>query len=478
MRLFRSMIRSESVTRSERVLGYFLGPALVYLVYSGLAGSYLTQFYTDVLGLAGGLLTLMPLVSKVFDCVCCFVIGRLIDRTRTSQGKARPWIPAAGVLLAVFGVLLYAVPRAAFEVQMVWVVISYNLFFGLAYSLYSLSHSLMVPLSTRDTRQRDGLAMLSSMGTAMIPGMLVTIVMPLLVSRIGVGAGAQGAWMSVMSVLSIVAIPATLIEYYFTRERVTAESGAGEKAPQVALREQVRACFGDRYWVMIVVFMLVQTLANSLSGASMLYYCNWVLGSSVAEGASKQIMINVIGQAPMGLGAFVVMPLVRKFGKRRVTIAGFALAAAGSLVVLLGSGSMAAVLAGLFIKSIGALPTYIMAAHLADALDHVERRSGFRADGFSASFTNIVTVVAGGVGQTVLLGCISALGYVAPESAAQVITQPAAVQGFFNFCYAGMPMISFAVCAVIMIFFGVESKLKKARDESRGESAAAEEEAA
>ena len=119
----------------------------------------------------------------------------------------------SGALLAVCGFLLYAVPKSSYAVQLAWVIVSYNLFFGLAFNLYSLSHSLMVPLSTDDSKQRDSLAMLTSMATSLLPGMLTTIIMPLLVSFIGVGNGARGAWLSVMGILSILAIPATLLEY-------------------------------------------------------------------------------------------------------------------------------------------------------------------------------------------------------------------------------------------------------------------------
>ena len=101
-------------------------------------------------------------------------------------------------------------PKSSYAVQLAWVIVSYNLFFGLAFNLYSLSHSLMVPLSTDDSKQRDSLAMLTSMATSLLPGMLTTIIMPLLVSFIGVG---NGAWLSVMGILSILASPATLLEY-------------------------------------------------------------------------------------------------------------------------------------------------------------------------------------------------------------------------------------------------------------------------
>lgn len=450
-----SRIHSENTQKSEQILGYFLGPCLVYMMYTGIAGTYLTQFYTDVLGLAGSFLTMMPLVSKVLSSVISILIGRLIDNTRTSQGKARPWILGSGLLLAVCGILLYAVPRASYEIQIAWVVISYNLFFSLAFSTYSLSHSLMVPLSTRDTKQRDSLAMLTSTGTSMIPGMLTTIIMPLLVKAIGVGTGAQGAWITVMGTLSILAIPATLMEYYFTRERVTS-TDAGKET--VSFGKQISACFRDPYWLMVIGFTLILHLGTNLSSQSMLYYCNWVLGNSIDAGAVKQILVNMIGQAPMGFGVVILWPLVRKFGKRKVTVIGFSIAALGSLAVLLAKDSMSTVLAGLFIKSIGALPTYVMAALLAEALDHVEQTCGFRADGFSASVNSIILTVVQGISQTILLAGINALGYVTPASTAQVINQPDGIQSFFRWCFAGFPMVGYIICAVIMIFYRYEKE--------------------
>ena len=49
-----SRIKSANTKASEIWLGYFGGPMLLYMAYYSIAGAYLTQFYTDVLGLAGG----------------------------------------------------------------------------------------------------------------------------------------------------------------------------------------------------------------------------------------------------------------------------------------------------------------------------------------------------------------------------------------------------------------------------------------
>ena len=482
-----SRVKSANTQRSEKIWGYFIGPMLLYMMYYSVAGTYLTQFYTDVLGLAGGFIIWMPFISKVIDAITNIVMGRIIDKTRTRQGKARPWVLISGALITITGLLLYLVPGStnadgsASAGRIVWIVVSYNLFFAFAFTIYNMSHMLMVPLSTRNTRQRDGLALLTSAGTAMIPGMLVTIIMPLIINAIGVGSGAQGTWVTVMGALSVLALPATLIEYFFTKERVTEDAAAvkGEDRIDISFLQQMKACFSDPYWLIIMGFTLVYQIFNFLSTNSMIYYCNWVLGNSVESGTGNQILVNMIGQAPLGIGLIALWPLVKKFGKRMVMMYGFGIGAIGSLIVLLSPGNMAAVLGGLVIKSIGALPTYVIAAQMAESLDHIEWKNHFRADGFTASVNSILITVAAGVGQSILLAGISGFGYIAPASSTQQIAQPEAVRTFFNWCFVGVPMIGYLIGSLLMIRFDVENKIpqisadltarRKAEAEARGE---------
>lgn len=115
---------------------------------------------------------------------------------------------------------------------------------------------------------------------------------------------------------SILAIPATLVEYYFTKERVTEESmgeNGEEYVENIPFSKQLKACFTDRYWIMIMSFWAIFQIFNFLSTNSMLYYCNWVLGNSVDSGTGYQILVNAIGQAPLGLGIVILWPLVRLF---------------------------------------------------------------------------------------------------------------------------------------------------------------------
>ena len=57
----------------------------------------------------------------------------------------------------------------------------------------------------------------------MIPGALSTVIMPIPVKHMGVGEGAQGSWLTVMSHLSLIAIPAVIILIFGGLEKTPSE---------------------------------------------------------------------------------------------------------------------------------------------------------------------------------------------------------------------------------------------------------------
>ena len=155
----------EKISWTERFIGHFAAPSLMGAITGGLAGAYLIQFYTDVLGLAGALIVWMPAIAKVASSLTGVLLGWLIDHTRTKFGKARPWLLASGALIGICGMLLYSVPSVSIQGRMVWILISYNLFFSFVFPAYGISHGMLVPLSTRNQKQRDGLALISSIAS-------------------------------------------------------------------------------------------------------------------------------------------------------------------------------------------------------------------------------------------------------------------------------------------------------------------------
>lgn len=483
-RVFNSRVRSQNVTGGERWLGYLLGPAGALLL-NAVLGTYLNVYYTDVLNLTmvwGGLfLAIFPIASKIIDAVTNVVMGYIIDRTRTKQGKARPWLLLSAPLVAITGILLFTVPTASQTVQVIWVMISYNLFYSFAYTIFNMSHNLMVPLSTRNTTQRGGLSVFNQITTIMMSGIIVALIFPMAIMPV-IGTN-KGLWITVMVVLSILSLPLTLVEYYFTKERITEEQAAANtEEKKIPFLTQLRIVLTDKYMLLLLFYFLAYTVGGSFKNLGLVYYCNWVLGT-YNDGVT-QMLVSVIGGIPMGIGIFAVWPLAKKFGKRNVTLAGFILYAIGSAICWLVPTNLYIVLVGQFIKNIGGLPgAYVFMALFADGLDHVEWKSGIRCDGTAMSIYNIIAVTMVGICTGIFNALLANAGYIAPpenwQAGMELAAQPAAVQGIITFCFVGLEVITGIILVALLAFLSVEKTVerkqqltrewRKAECEARGE---------
>ena len=497
MKLPASLVKSPEVTRKEKWLGYLLGPAGALLLNAVLA-TYLNVYYTDVLKLTtlwgGAFLTIFPIVSKIIDAITNIIMGQVIDRTRTKEGKARPWLLLSAVLVPITGVLLFTVPESSDTVKALWVMISYNLFYSFAYTIFNMSHGLMVPLSTRDSTARGGLSVFNQITTIMMSGILVALVFPMVIMPM-IGVDKQ-KWITLMCVLSIVALPLTLLEYFFTKERITEEAKELGERDKLSFGEQMKLLFTDRYMLLIYSYFLVTTIGATIKNIGLVYYCNYVLGT-YNDGVT-QMLVSVIGGIPMGIGIFAVWPLAKKFGKRNVTMVGCALIAIGSLICWLFPTNMVIVLIGQFIKNTGGLPgSYVFMALFADCLDHMEWKSNLRIDGAAMSIYNIIAVAMVGIMTGVFNWMLARAGYLAPFTAGSVaeasaklaengwaaqvalenlkpaadgvltvaLAQPHSVSWVISFAFVGLEVFTSIAAFFLLFFLKVEKTIGKEQAE-------------
>jgi len=464
-----SRIHSSEVTAKEQWIGYLLGPCGAMLLSAVLA-SYLNVYYTDVLNLTGvwgGMfLMVFPIVSKIIDAITNVIMGQVIERTRSKEGKARPWILFSAPMLTITGILLFTVPSASPTVQVIWIMLSYNLFYSFAYTIYNMSHNLMVPLSTRNTVNRGKLAVFSNISAIMVTGIVVALLFPMVIMPM-IGAN-KSAWIGLMCVISIIALPLTLLEYFFTRERITEES-AEEKKENISFAHQFKTAFTDKQWLLFMGFFLVWEIGVMIKNIALIYYCNYVLGSY--NDGITQTMVSAIGGIPMGIGIFAVWPLAKKFGKRAVTMAGLVIYAIGGAICMIFPHSMVPVLVGQFIKNIGGLPcSYVMTALFADLLDHMEWKHEFRCDGFSTSMQTIIITCTTGVASGIFNLLLAKTGYIAPvfDAVTKVTTgfvQPIATQNAITFCFVGLEIITAIISFGLLFFFTAEKNIARAQAE-------------
>ena len=350
-------------------------------------------------------------------------------------------------------------------------------------------------------------AMMVSMGQSMLPGALVYLIFPLVFLPM-MGAD-QASWARVMSIISCLFLPGAILQYYFTKERVSEDAAAGHEEV-VSLWTQIKTCFSDKYWLYYFAILFFYQLGQNIYSVAINFYANYTMGT-YNDGITLTLL-NSIGQFPLGLGVFLLWPLARKFGKRRVFFVGMLVSFAFGMLVYAFSRpeTMVVVLAALFIKSFGMLPTYLFAGMMADAMDHIEWERGYRCDGFTATMSSVLVTIMAGFGTTIFNAGLRAGkvgGYVAPLTGTSItdifsqlsakgltaqlameayapnadgvytvaVNQPVGITRWFAICVALIPAITYIICATFGYFNDVGEKIPQiSKDIQERHRAAAE----
>ena len=291
--ILRTRIKSDEVKIPEIALGYFLAPFCAMLA-NMIFGAYLTRYYADVLGWtkfgAGAFAALLPIVSVIFVVLGNLSVGKWIDNTRTTAGKARPYLFAAIPLLTLAIITMFTSPNNGSLLQMIWIAVSYNLYYSIAYPCYYTAHSSMVSLSTRDTDKRGLLATMSNASMVAAAGVGASIVVPILPH-----------WRVLSIGFTLITVLGIILEYYFTRERISEETMDLQRtAEDIPMKTHVDACTKDKYWWMVILYVLFFMMGQLVKNTSMSFYARWmfdsVLSAADPESASGAMVCRRSGE--------------------------------------------------------------------------------------------------------------------------------------------------------------------------------------
>lgn len=463
-------IKSANVKFREMLFGYFLGP-FGALLASGIFTSFLNRYWTDVLFVNyktnGGLpsnittfLTLLPLLSTVLIVVGNLVAGQIIERTRTKAGKARPWILLSSVLLGVSCIFMFIVPMGngtdSPVLTMALTAIAYNLYYSVCYPLYNTANSTLIPVSTRNSNQRSLLASFTNFASVGVMG-AGGMVFPLIISYFlgGWKTPNKTAWMIAFIAIGIFTFVITLLQYYFCRERVTEESmnsGLESTNNKISVKRQLKAVATEKYWWLVIIFYLLFQVSGAFKNLSITYFCSdHFSGTAIGgnDGSGAMTIINVLGAVPMAIAMAFIWSLSAKFGKRIVCLIGCLIAAGGGILAGIFPDNIYGVGIGVALKSFGSAPAcYMILALIADVLDHIEAKNGYRCDGLTMSIYSSLMAAS----TPIATGIFNAISKGGAQEAANTIS------------YIWIETVAYAICAVIMIFFVVEKYLKSDRE--------------
>lgn len=498
--LFSTKVKSANVKGPEMLLGYLIGP-FGALLASGIFTTYLNKYWKEVLfadyttvigyetvyvdGVAkqqpiigfpdgspvGTFLTLLPLLSAILIIVGNLFVGQLIERTRTRAGKARPWMLLSSVLLAVGCIVLFIAPMGNGTdtpvLTMVLTAIAYNVYYAVAYPLYNTANSTLVPVSTRNSSQRSLLASFENfahIGVMGAGGMVFPVIVGWITMKNADGstdlAATKTAWMITFIIIGIITFLFVILQYYFTRERVTEESfhldtaENVEEKKSISLKQQFKGVGTEPFWWLIIIFYLIFQFSGSLKNGAVSFFCDRFATFSIGDlfiGKDLSVaIINVLGAVPMAVAMAFIWPLSRKFSKRLVVMVGLIIGAVGGVIAGIWANNFYAVCIGVALKSFGSAPAcYMVLAMVSDVLDHIEAKHGYRCDGLTMSIYSAIMAATGPLS----LGVFNA------------ITNNGGNSTMVTVSYIWIETGVYVVCAIMMIFFIVEKYLKGDREQ-------------
>ena len=471
-----SKANTNSVSTKEWVLGHLIGPlGLIFVVntIAALVEKFFTQQTGAMYGVGnvemirqmGGWYEIIMTTAKILGVGVGLLNGWLIQKTESRQGRMRPWHLIFGFVSIIIGCLIFLFPGNhmgnIYWFYFFFLVICYHTV-GSAY--FYLFRDTICSLVTRDPKEKAFIQYIRKMSWTLISGIIIGMMISMVVLPLWLEKDING-YPILMICLSVAAIPLLLLEYYYTRERITEDVAAEYTRldqQKVPLRDQLKALLSNKYFVILIIIATVGGIVDNYKGGNVQYfYIKFLLGG--AENPMMYTIYQVVTGSMTGIGAFIVYPLAKKVGIKNLTVGGYAIVLAGSILGMVFPDHMVLALVAGFLRQVGMLPNaYIFAALMCYAYDSIEYKSHMRLEGMMgvAVITALQTLIyapfAGGYESAILR-----MGFVDVEG----IIPSAEVTQFMTLSFYLFDIILAVVVLILLPFVDVEKKLPQINGE-------------
>ncbi|MBO6158593.1 MAG: MFS transporter [Firmicutes bacterium] len=472
-----SKVTTNTVSTKEWVLGHLIGPlGLIFVVNS--VAALVEKFFTqqtgamygagnvDMIIQMGSRYEVVMTVTKILGMGVGLLNGWLIQNTKSRQGRMRPWHLIFGFITIIIGALIFLFPGNTLG-ESYWYYFFFLLicFHTIGSSYFYLFRDNICSLTTRDPKEKAHIQYIRKMSWTLISGIIIGMLLNMVALPMWLEKDING-YPILLICMSVVAIPLLLLEYFYTRERisedVSLEIEAGEEKAQAPLKDQLKALLSNKYFVIMMIITTVGGIVDNYKGGNVQYfYIKFLLG-----GVDNPLMFTiyqVITGSMTGIGAFIIYPLAKKVGIKNLTVGGYALVLAGSVLGWLFPDKMVPALVAGFLRNVGMLPNaYIFATLTCYAFDSVEYKSHMRLEGMLgvAVITAIQTLIyapfAGGYESGILrLGFVDAQG----------VLPTAEVTSFMTMSFYLLDIILAVVVIVLLPMVDVEKKMPVINEE-------------
>lgn len=420
---------------------------------TGIVTSYILFFGTDILGVSAMAISNLLLISKLFDGVTDLGMGVVLDKTKSKNGKARPWIARAVIPYVLFSILLFGVPQNFGNgMKLVWIFVAYNLY-ALAYTALGIAMNTLNIRLSRDEKEINSISTVLMFGTIFGNVVINAVAVGALTALSGSETFTQAGFMKLTAILGAVCTIGGFASYFTTMEIPDDELKAEVKPSSV---EGIRSLVKNKYWLMQVANTFFIYFGLNARLAAMVYYGIYVLGNP------GLITVLVIADNIPGLLAMpVALNICNKAGKRKASLIGLCCTMIGFALMFLNIHNLPLFIAGLVIKGLFFAPVQgVGNSFIVDSAVYGEWKTGVKAEGMAFSAVSFANKVSSGLAGVVVGWVLTLTGYVAnaPQQT------PAATNGII-FLYIGVTFLCTIGQIIVFACYDLDGKIGGIRKE-------------
>lgn len=438
-------------------IGYGSGDLAANMSY-GLVSSFVLIYLTDTVGLNAGIVGTLMMLSKLLDGISDVFFGRLIDRTHSKMGKARPWMLYSQIGVSILLIMVFSTPAFAPVAQYVYFFITYTLLNAVFYTANNIAYSSLTSLTTKNAGERVQLGSIR-----FIFSLVTNILVAAMTVKLATGFSGEGAkmanaagWRTVAIIYAVIALIVNTIAVFSVKElpdeELNEEANAGaDTASKVSFIDSLKYLFANKYYLMIVGIYIFTYLSTGITSAVGTYYMTYIFKNPGLLGT-----FSLVTYFPMIIALVFTPALVKKAkGIYKVSNIGydFALVFRGLFVIFAFMGNMPLMLATLFLNGLCTGPlTGSLNAYIAQASDYTQHTKGVRMEGMMYSCSSLGIKIGSGIGTALSGWLLAAGGYLKPAADAveQVMEQPASAITMMKVSYALIPWLCI-VCIKILV---------------------------
>ena len=280
-----------------------------------MVGTYITYFYTNILGIPAVMAGLIFMVARLVDAFTDPLMGIIVDRTNTKMGKYRPWIVAGAPFLGIMFVLLFTAPNFSLQGKIVYAFVTY-IIYSLAWTVVQIPQLALPAILTNDLAKRTRIQSIFQAFGSLASLVISAWALPIL-DRLG-GQDDAGAWFkftvifgAISAVLFILsAMSVKNVDVY--NPKADKDQKEKKEKKTFSLKETFSVITKNKALLCVLIAYGTDMFAYQIANSLRMYFFKYNMGG-------RTDLITYIGYASTFIGFALVLfiqPLVKKTGKK------------------------------------------------------------------------------------------------------------------------------------------------------------------